>query len=179
LWPIAPIDKSANELLEQQRAKERRRRARKRLESGIRTREAYLAELSKLARPWEIEGLPRSTWYRRKRKALDEVCPDMRRGEVETIVSKNRLYLVQPQKGIQEAASPDKPQSTTDLSLTEGDGSSSQALRTDPVPLDPRMRALGRWGRLARGKQLWAKPTILSDEPRDFVAFPMKQRRAS
>jgi hypothetical protein len=36
---------------------------------------------------------------------------------------------------------------------------------------DPRIVALNRWGRGSNLKQ-WAKPAIVSDEPRNFAEFP-------
>ena len=37
---------------------------------------------------------------------------------------------------------------------------------------DPRIHALGHWGGAAK-RNPWTKPTILSDEPRDFSEFPL------
>jgi hypothetical protein len=41
LWPFKPIDKTDAELAEQAKLRERERRARKRRERGVRTKEAY------------------------------------------------------------------------------------------------------------------------------------------
>ena len=46
LWQFLPIDKTEEELAEQAKLRERARRALKRREKGIRTREAYLDELA-------------------------------------------------------------------------------------------------------------------------------------
>ena len=44
LWPFAPIDMTDEQLAEQPKVRERNRRARKRRERGVRTKEAYLAD---------------------------------------------------------------------------------------------------------------------------------------
>ena len=43
---------------------------------------------------------------------------------------------------------------------------------------DAKIAALGNWGRAAQ-KKPWTKPTILSDEPRDFAEFPIERRGAA
>jgi hypothetical protein len=65
-WRIAPIDVTAEQLTEQRKAKDR---ARKRKRSK-RTRAAYLSSSLSRTKPWEAEGISRSTWER-KRRARD------------------------------------------------------------------------------------------------------------
>jgi len=183
LWPIAPFDKTDEELVAQRKAKERDRRARKRREQGVRTRATYLSALSKHPRPWEAEGVSRSTWYNRRKRALDEVSRDIGRGESETIVSKQRPYLVQSQKGIHEGVNVERPSTTTSVRTKENNEPSSPEPRTHLVQppqssLDARMRTLGNWGANAK-REHWTKPTILSDEPRDFREFPLEREVAA
>ena len=68
LWQILPVDVSDDELVEQRKAKKRECAARRRLESGIRTRAAYLAKSLTRLKPWEAECISRRTWERRRRK---------------------------------------------------------------------------------------------------------------
>jgi hypothetical protein len=72
LWPFLPIDKTEEELAEQARVRERTRRALKRREKGIRTREAYLAEIARKPKPWTVQGISRSAYYRERKR--DGVC---------------------------------------------------------------------------------------------------------
>jgi hypothetical protein len=46
------------------------------------------------------------------------------------------------------------------------------------LPDDPRIQALARWESASK-KKLWSKPTILSDEPRDFAEFPLNDELAA
>ena len=184
LWPIAPFDKTDEELVTQRKARERHRRARKRREQGVRTRATYLSALSKRPRPWEAEGVSRSTWYNNRRKrVLDEVSPDIGRGESETIVTKQRPYLVQSLKGIHEGVNVERPRTTTRVRSKENTEPSSPEPRTHLVQrpqssVDARMRALGNWGANAKRKH-WTRPTILSDSPRDFREFPLEREVAA
>ena len=90
LWPFLPID-SEEELAEQAKVRELERRARKRREKGVRTREAYLAELARRPRPWTVQGISRSAYYRKRTR--DELSPRLRRGEFEIICLSNGLTL--------------------------------------------------------------------------------------
>ena len=92
LWPFLPIDKTKEELAEQAKVRERERRARKRREKGVRTREAYLAELAGRPKPWIVQGISRSAYYRKRTR--DELSPRLRRGESEIIVFKQRTQVV-------------------------------------------------------------------------------------
>ena len=150
LWPIAPFDKTDEELVAQRNVRERNRRARKRREQGVRTRAIYLSTLSKRPRPWEAEGVSRSTWYNRRKRTSDEVSPDIGRGESETIVTKQRPYLVQSQKGIHEGVSVERSRTATGMRTKENTEPSSPEPRTHVVQppqssVDARMRALGNW----------------------------------
>ncbi|MGC1178452.1 MAG: hypothetical protein WA884_05380 [Methyloceanibacter sp.] len=69
LRTILPVDMTKEQLAEQRRAKDRARKQRRRLKRGGRTREAYLATFRQRPKPWEIEGMSKRTWYRRKAKA--------------------------------------------------------------------------------------------------------------
>lgn len=75
LWPIKPVDMTDEQLAEQRKSKSRNARASKRRQSGVRTREQYLAELKATPKPWEDSGLSRWQWYRRNksRRTADEV----------------------------------------------------------------------------------------------------------
>ena len=183
LWPIAPFDKTDDEVIAQRRVRERNRRAKRRRQRGVRTREAYLASLSKRQRPWEAEGVSRSTWYNRRKRTSDEVSPDIGRGKYETIVTKQRPYLVQSQKGIHEGVSVERSRTATGMRTKENTEPSSPEPRTHLVQppqssVDARMRALGNWGANAKRKH-WTKPTILSYEPRDFAEFPLDEQRGA
>jgi hypothetical protein len=65
LWRIAPIDITIEECNEQRRAKDRARK-RKRYK---RSRADYLATSRSKLKPWEAEGISRTTWYERRAKA--------------------------------------------------------------------------------------------------------------
>jgi hypothetical protein len=67
LWAIAPCDITAEDLAEQRKRKERERKRRKRAEQGVRSRAEYLAKV-RAPKPWEIEGIPRRTWFYRRKK---------------------------------------------------------------------------------------------------------------
>ena len=63
LWPIAPIDMTVEQLMEQRKLKRRDQEKQRRRNKGVQPRGSYLAN----AKPWEAEGIPRSTWYRKRR----------------------------------------------------------------------------------------------------------------
>ena len=90
LWPFLPIDATAEELAEQAKLRDRERRARKRREKGVRTREVYLAEFKIKPRPWIAEGLSRAAYYRKLRQGDSRYQKQMRRGESEITVFKDR-----------------------------------------------------------------------------------------
>jgi hypothetical protein len=64
LWRIAPVDMTEQQLAEQRKAKDRAR-ARKRYK---RTRADFLAASLTASKPWEAEGISRTTWYDRRAK---------------------------------------------------------------------------------------------------------------
>ena len=157
LWQFLPIDKTEEELAEQAKVRERERRARKRREKGIRTSEAYLDELASKPRPWTVQGISRSAYYRKRKR--DEVCPELRRGKSEIIVFKQRTHVVSPnvgdlrKEGYQGGVLVENPkQITTDADRAETKTSSSPELRTDSVSIDSRLAALENWGAAAKGK---------------------------
>jgi hypothetical protein len=65
LWQFKPIDMTDEQLEEQRRRKSNERRRAKR----GRTRAEYLASCLSATRPWEAEGISRSAWERRRRRA--------------------------------------------------------------------------------------------------------------
>jgi len=67
LWRIRPVDMTAEQLAEQTEERERIRRAAQRRNKGIRSKEAYLAELADRPKPWLTEGISRRTWERRQK----------------------------------------------------------------------------------------------------------------
>ena len=157
LWPFLPIDKTEEELAEQAKARERERRARKRREKGVRTREAYLAELASQPKPWTVQGISRSAYYRKRTR--DELSPRLRRGESEIIVFKERTHVVSPnvgdlrKEGHQRGVSGESPkQITREAKRAETKASSSPELRTNFVSINSRLAALENWGAAAKGK---------------------------
>jgi hypothetical protein len=157
LWQFLPIDKTEEELAEQAKVRERERRARKRRGKGIRIREAYLSELASKAKPWIVQGISRSAYYRKRTR--DELNPGLRRGESEIIVFKQRTQVVSPnvgelrKEGHQGGLSCESPkQITTEAKRAERKASSSPELRTDSVSTDPRLAALENWGAAAKAK---------------------------
>ena len=157
LWPFLPIDKTEEELAEQAKVRERERRARKRREKGVRTREAYLAELAGRPKPWIVQGISRSAYYRKRTR--DELSPRLRRGESEIIVFKQRTQVVSPnvgdlrKEGHQRGVSGESPkQITREAKRAETKASSSPELRTDSVSIDSRLAALENWGAAAKAK---------------------------
>ena len=157
LWPFLPIDKTEEELAEQAKVRERERRARKRREKGVRTREAYLAELAGRPKPWIVQGISRSAYYRKRTR--DELSPRLRRGESEIIVFKQRTQVVSPnvgglrKEGHQRSVSGESPkQITREAKRAETKASCSPELRTDSVSIDSRLAALENWGAAAKGK---------------------------
>jgi hypothetical protein len=66
LWPFKPMDMSDDELKAQRKARTAaRRRERARLK-GVVSRAEYLVSVQK-PKPWEVEGMSRRTWYRRRK----------------------------------------------------------------------------------------------------------------
>ena len=66
LWTIAAYDMTAEELLEQHRAKRRNRDRQRQRKAGRLPRSAYLAKSLSSQKPWEIAGISRRTWYRQR-----------------------------------------------------------------------------------------------------------------
>ena len=154
LWPFLPIDKSEKEIAEQAKVRERERRARKRRERGVRSREAYLAELANRPRPWIAEGISRRTWERR-RKVTKGASADHGRvsqGESEIIVFKQRTHVASPnmrslrKEGLHGGECENLTLTSSDDGERETNASSSPELRTDLATEDSRIAALGNWG---------------------------------
>jgi hypothetical protein len=61
LWPIAPVDMTVEQLMEQRKVKRREQQRQRRRERGVQPR-------LECDRPWEVEGVARSTWYHRQRR---------------------------------------------------------------------------------------------------------------
>jgi hypothetical protein len=159
LWPFFPIDKTEEEIAEQAKVRERERRAHKRRKKGVRTREAYLAELASRPKPWVAEGISRRTWERRRK-----ACPNMTQsvsgdqrsvsqGESEIIVFKQRTDVASPNMRSlrKEGLHGDECEILTVKPPKNGEmetnASSSPELRTDlATNEDPRIAAIGNWG---------------------------------
>jgi hypothetical protein len=143
LWPFRPIDKTDKELAEQAKTRERDRRARKRRAKGLRTREAYLAELASRPKPWIAEGISRRTWERRKlnREMSRRECGEqgvVAQGESETIVFKQRTHVASPKVGDLRKEGhqggvfvESQKHVATEAECKERNASSSPELRTD------------------------------------------------
>jgi hypothetical protein len=91
LWPIKPVDATAEDLVEQRKARRREQDRARRRKRGQQSRADYLSRFGKsLAKlkPWEIEGVSRRTWFRR----LSKVAP----GSPQTIVLMSDVNPVSP-----------------------------------------------------------------------------------
>ena len=91
LWPFKPMDIGADDLEAQRKA---RIAERKRARRG-RSRAEYLASNRK-PKPWEVEGISRTAFYRKRKR--DGVRVMTGRGSGQIIVLERRTYLVPPVK---------------------------------------------------------------------------------
>jgi hypothetical protein len=66
LWTIAPIDMTGEQMAEQRKAKARGRERERRRRKGAKPRADYLAQALSRTRPWEMLGISRRTYYRRR-----------------------------------------------------------------------------------------------------------------
>jgi hypothetical protein len=66
LWTIAPYNMNQHGLLQQRKAKAKARMRRLRLLQGRKPRAKYEADSANRNKPWEIEGISRRTYYRRR-----------------------------------------------------------------------------------------------------------------
>ena len=99
LWRIRPFDITAEQLAEQAKERQRARREVARRKRGIRSREAYLAELASRPKPWVAEGISQRTWQRRQKKCGD--CETrMSRYESEIIVTKQRTHTATTEREV-------------------------------------------------------------------------------
>jgi hypothetical protein len=140
LWPFIPIDKTDEELAEQSKARERERRARKRRAKGVRTREAYLAELASRPKPWIAEGISRRTWERRRKvtQGVFGYQKTVTQAESEITVFKQRSHVASPKvgdlrkEGHQGGVFVERQKHVaTEAECKERNASSSPELRTD------------------------------------------------
>jgi hypothetical protein len=143
LWQFKPIYKTDDELAELARARRNSRRRQKARAAGVRTREAYMAELASRPRPWITEGITQRTWQRRRQ---------LPRGEGRTIVLEAVRHLATPnvgdlrKEGHQGGVMVERPkQVTTEAECAEANAPSSPELGPDPAT-DPRIAALSNWG---------------------------------
>jgi hypothetical protein len=81
---IAPIDMTDEQMAEQRKARKRARELRRRLARGSKPRNIYLAGSLTRKKPWEIEGISRATWYRRRETGP---CPIKLTNSSHTLVS--------------------------------------------------------------------------------------------
>jgi hypothetical protein len=68
LRTIAPCDMTPAQLMQWRKAKKRASAERWRRKAGKKPRQAYLANALSRTKPWKMEGISRSTWYRRRRE---------------------------------------------------------------------------------------------------------------
>jgi hypothetical protein len=170
LWPIKPVDMSVEQLIEQRKTKDKERKKARRRALGAKPR----ATSAKL---WEAEGIPRSTWYRR-RSGTRTYAVKTRTSA--TIVPKQRTKESHDPRGQQDNESSRPTKQTKTREAERPKQPSSPYLRTfeshsDVATLesniDPemaaRIAALGDWGANASQKnsavspkKVWTKPTI-------------------
>jgi hypothetical protein len=159
LWPIAPVDVTVEQLMEQKKAKRQKQDEARRQKKGIRSREAYLAEIASRPRPWEAEGISQRTWQRRQCR---EVNRNMSRGEPQTIFHKSDDHLATTErggsqrKGLQGSGATRRPVRTTEVREVERQElGGSPHVAADPATqvADDRLIALQNWGNNA-GKKI-------------------------
>jgi hypothetical protein len=170
LYSIRPCDLTPDEFEKQSNARKKAARAAKRRRDGVKTREEYLAECRNKPKPWLAEGISRSTWERRRRK----VATDMTQGQGPTILTKRATHLASPTRGVEQQ---EGLQGSGATRRPVEQGKSEQVERTKSDE-DPRVVALKNWGENLQNRspqKTWTKPTILSDEPRDFSIWPSKE----
>jgi hypothetical protein len=78
LWTIAPCDITPEQLAEQRKEKARAREQQRRRKQGSMPRQIYLAKVAK--KVWEVEGISRRTWFRRKRTHYTRSAPTAETG---------------------------------------------------------------------------------------------------
>jgi len=77
-WHIPPFDMTAEQLAKHRKSK---KNANRRLKRKLQPRSIYLFKSKSRLKPWEIEGVGRSTWYRR-RKACETGMAPVLRGQI-------------------------------------------------------------------------------------------------
>ena len=71
IWTIPPVDMTREQLAEQRREKDRRRKLLARRKAHVQSREAYLASVAS-DKPWINADMSRSTWFRHQAKTRGE-----------------------------------------------------------------------------------------------------------
>ena len=172
LWRLLPVDMTDAQLEEQRRVKARSRKAAKRLQSGAKTREQYLAELASRPKPWVAEGVSRPTYYRR-----------LRRGCSATILTKAVPHPVSleqgdEQKGLQGRGGEGRQRRQPEEKQVEKlEPRSSHELGThlvSPVE-DERIASLQNWGLNAEEKNSTVsekRKRLGWDDLSELEAFP-------
>jgi hypothetical protein len=72
---IGAIDENRSARKKRRRVSAKERMTEHRRAKGVKPRKAYLDQSQEHARPWEIEGISRRTWYRRRALALRGTGP--------------------------------------------------------------------------------------------------------
>jgi hypothetical protein len=159
LWPFKPIDKTEEELVEIASSRRNKIRRDKARASGVRSREAYLAELANKPKPWTTAGVSRTAYYRKRKR--DKLRSQARRGPVLLIVDKqvpNPVSLKEEshKKGLQGGEWEDPNIEATDVAEKEAKASSSPELVPNSVSPEssgevphPRVAALSKWAHAA------------------------------
>jgi hypothetical protein len=141
LWPIKPTDMTDEELTAQRKIKERERQKLRRRSNGA-------APKRVAARPWEAEGIARSTWYRRRRNETQKHAHET--PAYATILHKQRTKVSHCPKRPARKCRDLSPEQATGVRAGESQkASSSPDVRTFESH-DERLAALNNWGENAK-----------------------------
>jgi hypothetical protein len=142
LWPIMPVDMTVEQLMEQRKFKDRERQKQRRRSLGAKPK-------SVAARPWEQEGIARSTYYARKRRTPTS---RVKTPTSATIVIKQRtnesstLQGESLRRGLHGSGESERRREVWTIREVERqEPSGSSDVRTFESN-DPRMAALNNWG---------------------------------
>jgi hypothetical protein len=103
LWTIAAHDLDQHQSQEHRKAKRRARDRRRRLLRGRKPRAEYEGNSANRAKPWELEGISRRTYYRRRKTAVAQVCVQVRLTKAErTLVPREKSQ--KPRKELSEGS---------------------------------------------------------------------------
>src|SRR6476620_7706066 len=154
LWPIKPVDMTVEQLMEQRKFKRREQEKQRRRSRGAEPREVYLSK----PKPWEVEGIPRSTWYYRQRSWTGPL--PVKTSPLPTIVTKaarelsNSRAVESQEEGLQGSVATGRA-----VEQRESEQVDRLKLRSSPDVamlvsnyVDPRMAALANWGENAKAK---------------------------